>query len=78
MVQYLKCCTSTAGDTGLTSGQGTKIIHAMECEGGKNVIFALEIIHGISIEQLIKQRTERILLAILVDGIGFYYHTNPN
>ena len=48
VVQYLKCCTSTAGDTGLTSGQGTKIIHAMECEGGKNVIFALEIIHGIS------------------------------
>ena len=25
MVQYLKCYTSTAGDTGLTSGQGTKV-----------------------------------------------------
>ena len=28
VVQWLRCCTSTAGGKGLIPGQGTKILHA--------------------------------------------------
>ena len=38
VVQWLRICTSTAGGIGSIPGQGTKILHAMQCSEKKKKI----------------------------------------